>query len=221
MSKKNTNIKIKRFLWPFPKGKGLRGTNDKFLRIIIDYDKMEVYRQKPKGKDNWHESDKEKFNSLTQEELINYFPNPKKDKPKLKKDKPKPKKDKPKIKEDISAPTPTPSSPESKLESKLERKQKNEIVNKTIFNDCEALLELIKSSEEKIKMSMKEYKKVLKCIENKNKEQLSDDNDFDVLYPQLDDINFTLKLTKKKRVLRCKNRRKNTRRNRKYRRSIK
>ena len=198
MSKKNTNIKIKRFLWPFPKGKGLRGTNDKFLRIIIDYDKMEVYRQKPKGKDNWHESDKEKFNSLTQEELINYFPNPKKDKPKLKKDKPKPKKDKPKIKEDISAPTPTPSSPESKLESKLERKQKNEIVNKTIFNDCEALLELIKSSEEKIKMSMKEYKKVLKCIENKNKEQLSDDNDFDVLYPQLDDINFTLKLTKKK-----------------------
>ena len=47
-------------------------------------------------------------------------------------------------------------------------------------------------------MSMKEYKKVLKCVEDKNRDQLSHDTDFDVLYPQLDDINFTLKLTQKK-----------------------
>jgi len=80
MSKKNT--KIKRFVWPFPKGNGIRGTNDKFLRIIIDYDKLEVYRHNTK--DNWHESDNVKFNSLTQEELINYFPKQKKAKPKKK-----------------------------------------------------------------------------------------------------------------------------------------
>merc|ERR1712127_683541 len=115
MSKKNT--KIKRFVWPFPKGNGIRGTNDKFLRIIIDYDKLEVYRHNTK--DNWHESDNVKFNSLTQEELINYFPKQKKAKPKKK----------------------AKSTPASKLESKLERKQKKEIINKTIFNDCESLLE--------------------------------------------------------------------------------
>ena len=99
---KNTNIK--RFVWPFPKGNGLRGTNDKFLRIIIDYDKMIVYRQKPRGKDNWHQSDIEKFESLTQEQLINYFPKRKNKKQETKRETKqksnKPKKQK-KIKEDI------------------------------------------------------------------------------------------------------------------------
>ena len=135
MSKKNTNIK--RFVWPFPSGKnGLRGTNDKFLRIIIDYDKMEVYRQKPRGKDNWHKSDIEKFESLTQEELINFFPKRKTKKTQEKKTQEKTKKiqEKRRIKVDESTPTP--------------EKKKNEIVNKSIFNDCEAILELIKNTSE-------------------------------------------------------------------------
>ena len=60
------------------------------------------------------------------------------------------------------------------------------------------LLELIKNSTEKIKLSMKEYKKIQKCVEDKNRAQLAATNDFDVLYPQIDDYNFTLKLSQKK-----------------------
>ena len=188
MSKKNINIK--RFVWPFPKGNGLRGTNDKFLRIIIDYDKMVVYRQKPRGKDNWHRSDIQKFNALTQKQLIDYFP-----KRRIKKKEQKKKKKK--IVEDTSTPTPEEKK-ESKTQTSTNKPEKNEIKNKKIFENCESLLELIKTSSNKIKMSIKEYKKVLKCVEDKNREQLTRNEDFDVLYPQIDDYNFTLKLSKKK-----------------------
>lgn len=195
MSKKNTNIK--RFVWPFPKGNGLRGTNDKFLRIIIDYDKMLVYRQKPRGKDNWHRSDIQKFNALTQKQLIDYFPKRKKQKEKKEKEKKTQKKQR-KIKPDVSTPTPEKKRESKEDLSSTDDPSKNEIKNKKLFENCQSLLELIKTSSNKIKMSMKEYKKVLKCVEDKNRQQLSRNNEFDILYPQIDDFNFALKLSKKK-----------------------
>ena len=66
-------------------------------------------------------------------------------------------------------------------------------------DSCEELIKTILATTKKLTLESKEYQKVLKCIEEQNKELiLEEEIDTSSLYPSLDDTNFTAKLSVKK-----------------------
>ena len=62
---------------------------------------------------------------------------------------------------------------------------------------CEKLIKTVKDELPTMTIMDKKYQKVLQCIENKNKLELQKRKE-EVLFPHLDDPNFTLKLSRKK-----------------------
>ena len=96
-------------------------------------------------------------------------------------------KKKPSKKKTPTSPSPSPSqSPLPDLSPDLEE-------------SCEELIKTILTTSKKLTLESKEYQKVLKCIEEKNKELIIENKiDTSSLYPSLDDPNFTAKLSIKK-----------------------
>ena len=78
---------------------------------------------------------------------------------------------------------------------------------------CQLLIDTIKSSLHTMSITDKQYQKVLECIEEKNKKELKKNVKDDIVYPHLDDPNFTLKLSRKKEFNEVKIGKKNTKAN--------
>ena len=83
---------------------------------------------------------------------------------------------------------------------KKKRKKRVKIKKNLTQETCETLIELIRTSKEVIDKESEKYQRVLKCMSKENRQQslTGKYNEFDFLYPILNDPNFTEKITKKK-----------------------
>ena len=106
-----------------------------------------------------------------------------------------------------STKTPTPDTPTPSASPVQERKELSppksisplDVNSKLTIDyttECSKLIDEIEHLHD-LDINSDEYQSVLKCLENKNKNELINQTD-EILYPHLDDPNFTLKLTKKK-----------------------
>jgi hypothetical protein len=92
--------------------------------------------------------------------------------------------------------------PKSKVKKIKKIKMKNllEIDNdsrKTLEQECKQLFDLIKDSNDILKIETDKYFKIKKCQSVRNKDELKKNKD-NTLYPHLDDPNFNVKITSKK-----------------------
>ena len=89
-----------------------------------------------------------------------------------------------------------------KNKSKVAKKRKKRVkIKKNIIKEsCTQLIKIIQEGIQKIEKESVQYQKVLKCLSEKNRKELSSSKakQFDYLYPNLDDSRFSEKLTKKK-----------------------
>lgn len=90
------------------------------------------------------------------------------------------------------------NKPKPKPKAK-KRRRKLKIKAKTVIKTCEELVELLKSSISDIEKTSEDYNRAIKCMEEKNAREISESGDnFEYLYPHLDDSEFNQKLVKKK-----------------------
>ena len=65
--------------------------------------------------------------------------------------------------------------------------------------NCQEFLAFLKDNIEQIELETKEYQKLLDCVEKENKNQIQESKEqYNSLYPHLDDLHFTKKLSVKK-----------------------
>ena len=99
-------------------------------------------------------------------------------------------------------PEPEPE-PETKKqlepETKKEQEPKDIPVTPELEESCIELIKTLKDSVQTLTLESKKYQKLLKCVEEKNRQHLLENKlDTSTLYPSLDDPNFTKKITDKK-----------------------
>jgi hypothetical protein len=114
--------------------------------------------------------------------------------------KPKPKtkpKEKPKTKPKEKPKTKPKTKPKEKEEKEEKEEKKEESQTHELELSCIELIKTLQMNVKNITLESKEYQKLLKCIENKNKEEIENEGDSS-LYPILDDPNFTKKISLKK-----------------------
>jgi len=84
--------------------------------------------------------------------------------------------------------------------AKKKRKKRVKITKSDTQETCMNLIELFKSGKEAIEKESEQYQRVLRCMSDENRRQISSkkSDNFTYLYPNLDDPRFTEKITKKK-----------------------
>jgi len=154
----------------------------------------------------WPEQANQLWNELTSKNLIKYGVMSLKPKQKIKKTKTKHKpKKKPEPEpqpEPQHEPQPEPETKKNttKLHSPEKEEESTEIsVTHELEQSCIELIKTLRDSVQTLTLESKEYQKLLKCVEQKNREELLESKlDTSSLYPSLDDPNFTKKITDKK-----------------------
>ena len=129
-------------------------------------------------------------------------PEPVKNPESIKEPTPEPVKQPEPVKEQEPVKEPTPE-PEMKQETKKQIKPKKKKIKRTkkrnVNTTCQEFLARLKENIEEIDLDTIEYQKLLDCIETKNKTDIQDsENQYNSLYPHLDDVHFTKKISNKK-----------------------
>ena len=64
------------------------------------------------------------------------------------------------------------------------------------------MIENVKSIIQNFTLEDKQYQKILKCVEESNRQKITENKiDTSSLYPHLDDTKFTLKISKKRNLM--------------------